>query len=178
MNSTQLTEDMPVVPDISDVPTLPNPLYVELSRRAAEEQITDDYPDFDPITALDDPALGPLLRGERPPALRELYEATHMDAILEARIAAAVETALVEAERRLAAEADAAREAAVAEAVSAAVREQEGRLLAHIRARGCRPAENGTASSTISLRPAADRLTRRERAMLAERAERGETVEL
>jgi hypothetical protein len=69
--------------------------------------------------------------------------------------------------------------AAVAEAVADAVRSTEERLLGHIRARGQRPSEVGTGGGAgIRMHPAVNRLTRRERAMLAKRAENGETVKL
>ncbi len=143
-------------------------LYHEIRCRAEAEGLTELYPDFDPAAALADLDLGPILRGQSQPTLRHLYEATHMDALVERRVNAAV-----------AAKVSAAVAAAVEEAVATAVRESEERLLGHIRARGTRPAENGTVSAPgIRLHPAVERLTRRERAMLALRAERGETVEL
>ncbi|MBQ9151805.1 MAG: hypothetical protein IJX72_06110 [Clostridia bacterium] len=126
------------------------------------------YPDFDLDTALAHPILGALLRGEGKPTLRQLYEAVHMEDIVEGRVSSAVE-----------AQVSRAVESAVAEAVAEAVRECEERLLGHIRARGQRPAENGlSAAAGIRMHPAVDRLTRRERAMLAKRAENGETIKL
>ena len=63
--------------------------------------------------------------------------------------------------------------------MESAVKESEERLLSHIRARGQRPAENGvTAAVGIRMHPAVERLTHRERAMLAKRAEDGETIRL
>lgn len=122
------------------------------------------YPDFDLTAEMEHPVLGALLRGEGTPTLRQLYEAVHMEDITEGRIATAVESAVA---------------VAVAEAVSRAVRETEERLLGHIRARGQRPDENGLRAATgIRMHPAAGRLTRRERAMLAKRAENGETIQL
>ena len=63
-------------------------------------------------------------------------------------------------------------------AVAEAVRETEERLLSHIRARGQRPSEVGTGGAAgIRMHPAVNRLTRKERAMLAKRAENGETIQ-
>jgi hypothetical protein len=124
------------------------------------------YPAFDLAAALADPVMGALLRGEAKPSLRQLYEATHLEAITEGRIASAVEAQVGEAVR-------AAVEAAVAEAERAC----EERLLGHIRARGQRPSEVGTRGAAgIRMHPAVERLTRKERAMLAKRAENGETI--
>ena len=143
-------------------------LREELLRRAEEEGLLALYPGFDVDEALADPSLGALLRGDSLPSLRHLYEITHFDQIVESRVQGRLESAVAEA---LA--------SAIPAAVSAAVAESEERLLAHIRARGQRPDENGTsAASGIRMHPAVDRLTRRERAMLAERAERGETIKL
>ncbi len=126
------------------------------------------YPDFDLTAALSHPVLGALLRGEGKPTLRQLYEAVHMEDIVEGRIASAVEA---QVSRTVG--------SAVAEAVAEAVRETEERLLGHIRARGQRPTENGlSAAAGIRMHPAVGRLTRRERAMLAKRAENGETIKL
>lgn len=126
------------------------------------------YPHFDLAAEMEDPVMGALLRGEGKPTLRQLYEAVHLEDILEGRVASSVEAQVSHAV-----------ESAVAEAVSAAVRDCEERLLGHIRARGQRPTENGlSAAAGIRMHPAVDRLTRRERAMLAKRAENGETVQL
>ncbi len=125
------------------------------------------YPDFDLTAALEDPILGALMRGEIKPTLRQLYEATHLDAITEDRVAAGVR-----------AQVDKAVSEAVASAVAEAVRETEERLLSHIRARGQRPSEVGTGGAAgIRMHPAVSRLTRKERAMLAKRAENGETIQ-
>jgi hypothetical protein len=130
------------------------------------------YPDFDTEAALAHPELGALLRGEAAPTLRQLYEAVHLEEIVEARVADAVEAAVAAAVSE-------AVESAIAAAVPAAVREGEEKLLEHIRARGLRPAENGIRAATgVRMHPAVNRLTRRERAMLAKRAELGETVRL
>ena len=125
------------------------------------------YPDFDLTAALGDPVLGGLLRGEVKPTLRQLYEATHLDSITEGRVASEVQTRIAEAVSE-----------AVASAVAEAVRETEERLLSHIRARGQRPSEVGTGGAAgIRMHPAVNRLTRKERAMLAKRAENGETIQ-
>ncbi len=131
---------------------------------AEAEALRADYPDFDLAAEMAHPVMGALLRGEGKPTLRQLYEAVHMEAITSGRVARAVEAAVAET---------------VAEAVENAVRESEERLLEHIRARGRRPAENGIrAALGIRMHPAVGRLTRRERAMLAKRAEDGETIQL
>ncbi len=141
-------------------------LRAELTRRAEAEGLSALYPDFDLDRALDDPDLGALLRGETTPSLRHLYEATHLDQIVESRVQSRLDAAVA-----------AALASAIPEAVTAAVAESEERLLGHIRARGQRPGENGVAASAgIRMHPAVERLTRRERAMLAARAERGETI--
>ena len=135
---------------------------------AQAEALKPVYPGFDLTAELEHPVMGALLRGECMPTLRQLYEAVHMEDILGGRVEEAVE-----------AKVDYAVECAVAQAVEEAVRDCEERLLAHIRARGQRPAENGTGSALgIRMHPAVERLTRRERAMLAKRAENGETVTL
>ncbi len=149
-------------------PTVGEDLRDRLIRCAAREGLAALYPDFDADEALAHPELGALLRGEHDPSLRTLYEGTHLDEIVEARVRERLDAAVAEA---LA--------AAIPEAVAAAVAESEERLLSHIRARGRRPDENGTsAAGGIRMRPAVDRLTRKERALLAERAGRGETVRL
>ena len=125
------------------------------------------YPDFDLAAALGDPVLGGLLRGEVKPTLRQLYEATHLDVITAGRVASEVQTKVAEAVSE-----------AVASAVAEAVRDTEERLLSHIRARGQRPSEVGTGGAAgIRMHPAVNRLTRKERAMLAKRAENGETIQ-
>lgn len=126
------------------------------------------YPGFDLAAEMEHPVLGAMLRGEVKPTLRQLYEAVHLDEVVEGRVANALEARVTEAVS-----------AAVAEAVADAVRATEERLLGHIRARGQRPSEVGTGSGAgIRMHPAVNRLTRRERAMLAKRAENGETVKL
>ncbi len=143
-----------------------------LIRRAEAEGLSAIYPDFDPDEVLGDPELSAYLRGESTPGLRRLYEATHLESIVESRVRERLDTAVAEALAVAVPE-------AVASAVEAAVAESEERLLGHIRARGRRPGENGTSASVgIRMHPAVERLTRRERAMLAERAGRGETVKL
>lgn len=137
---------------------------------AETEAVREVYPDFDPEGALSHPILGPLLRGETKPTLRQLYEAVHLEDILRERVAAAVEEQVNDA-------VSAAVHTTVQAVVDEAVRSSEERLLDHIRARGRRPAENGTSAAFgIRIHPAVERLTRRERAMLARRAENGETI--
>jgi hypothetical protein len=121
------------------------------------------YPDFDLTAALADPVLGALVRGELKPTLRQLYEVTHLDTVTAGRVASEVQAKVAEA---------------VSAAVAEAVRETEERLLSHIRARGQRPSEVGTGGAAgIRMHPAVNRLTRKERAMLAKRAENGETIQ-
>ena len=154
----QPTDGTPAVTDLRE----------EILRRAEAEGLTALYPAFDADEALSHPKLGAFLRGEATPDLRHLYEIAHLDEIVESRVQSRLGDAVAEA---LA--------SAIPAAVSAAVAESEERLLGHIRARGQRPDENGiSAASGIRMHLAVDRLTRRERAMLAERAERGETVKL
>ena len=125
------------------------------------------YPDFNLAAELAHPVLGAILRGEIKPSLRQLYEAVHMEDITAGRVASAVQAQVA-----------AAVTSAVAEAVASAVKETEERVLSHIRARGRRPSEVGAVSSAgIRMHPAVNRLTRRERAMLAKRAENGETIQ-
>ena len=141
---------------------------VEEALLAEAEGVRAVYPHFDLTAELAHPVMGPLLRGEAKPTLRQLYEAVHLDEVVEERVANAVEARVTEAVS-----------AAVAEAVADAVRSTEERLLGHIRARGQRPSEVGTGGGAgIRMHPAVNRLTRRERAMLAKRAENGETVKL
>ena len=121
------------------------------------------YPDFDLAAEMNHPVLGSILRGEVAPTLKQLYEATHLDEILEGRVSKAV------AERL---------DSAVTAAVEAALLAHEQKMLDHIRARGQRPSEVGVHAATgIRMHPAVGRLTRRERAMLAQRAQNGETIE-
>lgn len=125
------------------------------------------YPDFDPNTELSHPVLGALLRGEAKPTLKQLYEAVHGEELAAVRMAAAVREQV-----------EATVSEAVSRAVETAVRETEERIIGHIRARGQRPSENGiTGAPGIRMHPAVNRLTRKERAMLARRAENGETIQ-
>ncbi len=135
---------------------------------AEAEALRGIYPDFDLAAEMLHPVLGGLLRGEGKPTLRQLYEAVHWEDISAERVKSAVASAVAEAV-----------ESAVSAAVGAAVKESEERLLENIRARGLRPLENGLrAAEGIRMHPAVGRLTRRERAMLAKRAENGETIKL
>ncbi len=164
---TEATSERTEVPGALDPDVLPETDFLsEIEARCEREGLRAVYPDFDAAEALADPVLGGLLRGEQQPTLRQLYEAVHMERLLEARMASAVQARVDETVAQ-----------AVAEAVTLAVRESEERLLGHIRARGQRPAENGmSGASGVRMHPAVDRLTRRDRAMLARRAESGETV--
>lgn len=125
------------------------------------------YPDFDLTAEMGHPVLGAILRGEAKPTLRQLYEAVHLEDIVEGRVAATVQAQIAEAVA-----------GAVEKAVASAVRETEEKLLSHIRARGRRPSEVGAmGGGGIRMHPAVSRLTRKERAMLAKRAENGETIQ-
>jgi hypothetical protein len=171
MNQTESTEAAVMAVVSEETPEEGASLEVDAAEDAGllseAEEVRAIYPDFNPAAALEEPLLGALLRGEAKPTLRQLYEATHLDDILEDRVAAGVQ------ERVAAAVSE-----AVAAAVATAVRETEERLLSHIRARGRRPAEVGAAGGAgIRMHPAVNRLTRKERAMLAKRAENGETIQ-
>ena len=138
---------------------------------AEAEGVRAVYPHFDLTAELSHPVLGAILRGEVKPTLRQLYEAVHLDEILESRVASGVQAQVDEAVTSAVSE-------AVSAAVAEAVRETEERLLSHIRARGQRPSEVGTVGGGgIRMHPAVNRLTRKERAMLAKRAENGETIQ-
>jgi hypothetical protein len=171
MNQTESTEAAVMAVVSEETPEEGASLEVDAAEDAGllseAEEVRAIYPRFNPAAALEDPLLGALLRGEAKPTLRQLYEATHLEDILEDRVAAGVQ------ERVAAAVSE-----AVAAAVTTAVRETEERLLSHIRARGRRPAEVGAAGGAgIRMHPAVNRLTRKERAMLAKRAENGETIQ-
>ena len=164
--SVEMTESLPEAQTEAEPEVHEGVWPAELLSEA--EVLRGIYPHFDLAAEMEHPVMGALLRGEGKPTLRQLYEAVHMEDIFEGRVASAVEAPVSRAV-----------ESAVAEAVSAAVRDCEERLLGHIRARGQRPTENGlSAAAGIRMHPAVDRLTRRERAMLAKRAENGETVQL
>ena len=125
------------------------------------------YPDFDLTAEMGHPVLGAILRGETKPTLLQHYEAVHLEDIVEGRVAATVQAQVAEAVA-----------GAVEKAVASAVRETEEKLLSHIRARGRRPSEVGAmGGGGIRMHPAVSRLTRKERAMLAKRAENGETIQ-
>ena len=60
-----------------------------------------------------------------------------------------------------------------------AARDAERRLIDHIRARGTRPSENGTAAqNAVAVKPDVSRLTRQQRRDIAQKAMRGETITL
>ena len=175
MNQTENTE-VSVIPEAemsaeeiaSAAVISPDPAAADEALMAEAEGVRAVYPHFDLTAELSHPVLGAILRGEVKPTLRQLYEAVHLDDILESRVASGVQARVAEAVT-----------SAVADAVERAVRETEERLISHIRARGQRPAEVGTAGGGgIRMHPAVNRLTRKERAMLAKRAENGETIQL
>ena len=148
--------------------TSPTSAEVDQTLLTEAEGVRAVYPHFDLTAELSHPVLGAILRGEAKPTLRQLYEAVHLEDILEARVTSGVQAQVAEAVA-----------SAVTEAVTAAVQETEERLLSHIRARGQRPSEVGTEGrGGIRMHPAVNRLTRKERAMLARRAENGETIHL
>ncbi len=104
-------------------------------------------------------------------------------AIERATARATAETIASAVNEAVSAAVTAAVEQAVASAVTrvseTAAAHAEEELMEHIRACGCRPAENGMHSTSgVRMHPAVNRLTRRDRAALAERAARGETVRL
>ena len=169
MNQTENTEVFVTEEPISEeIPSdTPNPGGVDQTLLTEAEGVRAVYPHFDLTAELSHPVLGAILRGEAKPTLRQLYEAVHLEDILESRVAAGVQ-----------AQVDKVVTDAVAEAVAVAVRETEERILSNIHARGQRPDEVGMAGGGgIRMHPAVNRLTRKERAMLARRAENGETIQ-
>lgn len=153
----------------ADMPTM------EASFRAEAEALRERYPGFDPEAAWVDPRIGGVMRGEGRLTLRQIYEAVSFDRLMEERIAAHAAAGEASVDARVAE----AVERAVGAAVDAAVQASEERLLDHLRLNGARPAENGTSGeSGIRMQFAVDRLTRKERAMLADRAQNGEFVHL
>ena len=170
MNENQVAEN--IVPSVATASVVdeesgdafPSEVETYQALLIEAEALRSIYPDFDLAAELAHPVLGCLLRGEEKPSLRQLYEAAHLDDIVTRRIGETVENAVRER---------------IGQAVAEAVRRSEEQLLSHIRARGQRPAENGIHAATgIRMHPAVGRLTRRERAMLAKRAENGETITL
>ena len=163
-----VAEEVGTAPDGSHEVTTSEAVSPDSPWLAEAEGVRAVYPDFDLAAELAHPVLGAILRGEVMPSLRQLYEAVHLDEIANGRAAARVQAEITEAV-----------DSAVREAVAAAERACEERLLGHIRARGQRPSEVGIrASAGVRMHPAVNRLTRRERAMLAKRAEDGETIKL
>ena len=158
-----VAEEVGTAPDGSHEVTAPEAVSPDSPWLAEAEGVRAVYPDFDLAAEMNHPVLGSILRGEVAPTLKQLYEATHLDEILEGRVSKAV------AERL---------DSAVTAAVEAALLQHEQKMLDHIRARGQRPSEVGVHAATgIRMHPAVGRLTRRERAMLAQRAQNGETIE-
>lgn len=120
------------------------------------EAVRQVYPTFDLAHEMQDPVFRALVRGEARPTLRQVYELCHREALTAEAVSAAVATA-------------------VAEAVSRA----EAQLVSHIQARGQRPAENGMADrGAVRMHPDVGRLTRSDRARLAQRAQAGESIRL
>lgn len=120
------------------------------------EAVRQVYPTFDLAHEMQDPVFRALVRGEARPTLRQVYELCHRDALTAEAVSAAV-----------------------AEAVSEAVSRAEAQLVSHIQARGQRPAENGMADrGAVRMHPDVGRLTRSDRARLAQRAQAGESIRL
>ncbi|MGN1445681.1 MAG: hypothetical protein ACI4WV_05245, partial [Eubacteriales bacterium] len=120
------------------------------------EAVRQVYPTFDLTHEMQDPVFRALVRGEARPTLRQVYELCHRDALTAEAVSAAV-----------------------AEAVAEAVSRAEARLVSHIQARGQRPAENGMADrGAVRMHPDVGRLTRSDRARLAQRAQEGESIRL
>lgn len=139
------------------------------------ERLRAVYPTFDPEKEMQDPVFRALALGEVRPTLRQVYELCHAAEIFGAHAEKASEAAS-ETAPGVVSEVDSG---AASEAVAAAIAEAEERLLGSIRARGYRPPENGlSASGGVRMHPAVDKLTRSDRAQLAKRAERGETIRL
>ncbi len=136
----------------------------EESRESEVVALKEIYPDFDMAQFEDDAQFQGLLRGEVRPTLQQVYEMCCPQVLIQREVAAEVEAKVNQAV-----------EMAVAEAVERA----EKNLLSHIQARGMRPQENGkNASGGVRTHPAVHRLTREDRAKLAQMAQQGETVRL
>lgn len=134
----------------------------DLIREAEELQET--YPSFALDRMMDDATFAGLVTGEIRPTLRQVYEMLCPQALIEASVQARVQETV---------------SAAVESAVNQAVAKAEENLLRHIQTRGMRPRENGSHASTgVRMHPAVHRLTREDRAKLAQMAQRGENVQL
>ena len=96
------------VPD--DAP--PEPAGIDEALLSEAEGVQAVYPHFDLTAELSHPVLGAILRGEAKPTLRQLYEAVHLEDILESRVAVGVQ-----------AQVDKAVNDAVAEAVAEAIQQ-------------------------------------------------------
>ena len=172
-NDGVVAEDEPAAPTVEeDEPPCGENVTDTATEIAVEatdwNELSTAYPGIDLSLVERDATVGALLRGEVRPTPRQAYEITHMDAIVEARVAARVAEQI---EEQVAEQ--------VAEQLAHAVRESEARLLEHIRLCGQRPMENGVhAAAGVRMHPAVGRLTRSDRAALAKRAERGETIRL
>ena len=126
------------------------------------------YPDFDPDQLMQDPTVRGLISGEVTPTLRQVFEMLHPEVLVADQVKAQVEATVAQAV-----------ESAVAEAVERAVESAEQNLLSHIKARGMRPPENGrNASVGVRTHPAVHRLTRDDRAKLAQMAQLGQNIQL
>ncbi len=107
-------------------------------------------------------------------ALRERFGDLSGEALLNAiRAETGLKNAPTEAEKSI----PEAAPAAFDERIREACKEAENRLLAHIRARGLRPAENAVHVQSVCT-AGTTRMTREERAELARRAGRGERIVL
>lgn len=143
-----------------------NAMDAELSAEAEALKLI--YPDFDFDAQMQAPMFGELLRGEKRPTLKDIYELCHQEEIVREKVEKTVALTVAEAVEK-----------AVTEAVTRTVAETEQRMLSQIRARGQRPAENGlNAALGVRTHPAVDRLTKADRERLARRASRGETIRL
>ncbi len=122
------------------------------------------YPAFDLAGMMEDEGFRGLVSGEVKPTLRQVYEMMRPQVLVEAQVQTKVSESLA---------------AVVDAAVSEAVAMAEKNLCNHIQARGMRPRESGSnAASGVRTHPAVHRLTREDRAKLAQMAQRGENVRL
>ena len=137
----------------------------QVSELAAEvAALQEIYPQLEVSRMMEDPTLKALVSGEIKPTLRQAFEMLCPQVLVEAQVQARVGECL---------------SAAVETAVSEAVAMAEKNLLSHIQARGMRPCESGTnAASGVRTHPAVHRLTREDRARLAQMAQLGENVRL
>ena len=143
-------------------------LTIDAALSAEAEALKLAYPDFDLEAQMQTPLFGALLRGDKRPTLKQIYEMCHQAEIIREKVDKTVAEVVAEAVEK-----------ATAEAITRTVTETEERMLSRIRARGQRPAENGLhAALGVRTHPAVDRLTKADRERLARRASRGETIRL